>query len=264
MKLECDNEQLYYEVLEGRTKDTHFDAIILLHSLGVDSRLWSFQREALKDYSPKVILFDTRGHGKSDTSSEITAEKWSDDIKHLCDTLSLNKVVLCGISMGGVQSIGFAVKHPEYIAGLILADTFAKIPAQVEEKINLTAGVAKEQGMKKYSSTYLNNTLSDSPTAQTIRADLNDAIAKMNVEDYYHSAKACFTVDYEDQLQQIDVPTLVVIGEYDLKTPIELSKTIQQKIPNALLVTIPRGRHLSNVDNPEAFNRVITGFLKML
>ncbi|WP_019155204.1 alpha/beta fold hydrolase [Robertmurraya massiliosenegalensis] len=259
-----ERDSIYYEVIEGNNKDTSFDAVILLHSLGVDSRLWKYQKKVIAEISPKVVLVDSRGHGKSRVDSGIDREKWIEDIKYLCDTLTLKKVILCGISMGGVQAIGFSIKYPEYVEGLILADTFAKIPEQVEEKINLTAGIAKREGMGRYGSIYLDNTLSDSSYANKIREELNDAIINMSVDDYYESAKACFTVDYEGRLQEIHVPTLVLIGEKDMKTPIALSQMIQTQIPNSILLTIPEGMHLSNVDNPTDFNRIVTGFIQML
>jgi 3-oxoadipate enol-lactonase len=265
MYLESNQERIYYEVLEGNAKGTSFDAVILLHSLGVDHRLWKYQTEALLEIAPKVILLDARGHGQSTVQNGISEAGWVEDIKNLCDHLSLKKVVLCGISMGGVQAIGFSIRYPKYVAGLILADTFAKIdPTQIETKVNLTGGVAREKGMEQYSSIYLDQTLSDSQTANAIRQDLKDAIARMNEDDYYQSAKVCFSVNYEEQLQKVDVPVLVLIGEEDFKTPIELSQNIKQNVPNSLLLTIPKGMHLSNVDNPEVFNRYITGFLHLL
>ncbi|WP_102346423.1 alpha/beta fold hydrolase [Bacillus sp. Marseille-P3661] len=265
MIAECNGEQIYYEVFEGNKENESFDAIILLHSLGVDHRLWKYQIEALRDVAPRVVTIDARGHGISTANTGISEEIWIEDIKILCETLSLKKVVICGISMGGVQAIGFSIKYPQYVAALILADTFAKIdPAQVETKIKLTGGVAKEQGMKQYGATYLDNTLSNSPTANDIRQDLNDAIINMDIDDYYESVRACFSTNNEEQLSQINVPVLVLIGEEDFKTPIELSRTIQQQIPNALLLTVPNGMHLSNVDNPVVFNKFITGFLNLV
>lgn len=265
MILESNGAQLFYEVFEGNAENESFDAIILLHSLGVDSRLWKYQIEDFMENAPKVVTLDARGHGRSTANSEISEDKWADDIKAICDTLLLKKVVLCGVSMGGVQAIGFSVKYPQYVTGLILADTFAKIdPAQVETKIKLTAGVAKEQGMKKYSDTYLDNTLSNSPTATEIRQELYDGIAEMNIDNYYQSAITCFSVDYLERLSQIKTPVLVVIGEQDFKTPIELSEKIHRRLPNSLLLQIPNAMHLSNVDNPKVFNKFVTSFLNLV
>jgi 3-oxoadipate enol-lactonase len=79
----------------------------------------------------------------------------------------------------------------------------------------------------------------------------------MNVEDYSASAETCFSADLEEQLSTISVPTLVIIGEEDFKTPIELSEAITSRISNAKLKIIPSGRHLSNVDEPEFFNKLV-------
>lgn len=118
--------------------------------------------------------------------------------------------------------------------------------------------------MLKYADTYLDSTLSESETALAIRDTLKNAIAGMKAEAYQAAAKACFSIQLKNQLDKITVPTLVLIGEEDFKTPIELSKNISEKIVNSELKVIPKGRHLSNVDEPEIFNQLTMEFLNKL
>jgi 3-oxoadipate enol-lactonase len=263
--LKSGHEKIFYQITEGKVNHSNYDAVIFLHSLGTDHRMWRYQVEALIDHVPKIVTLDTRGHGKSTAQTRVSSDQWTEDIKNLCDDLKLEKVVLCGVSMGGVQSLAFALEHPEVTAGLVLADTFAKIePDPVETKVNLTAGVAKEQGMKKYAHTYLDQTLSNSNTAVDIREDLYAAIAGISVDDYHQAAEACFSADFKKQLKTIHVPTLVLIGEEDLKTPMSLSEVIHKNIPNSILKTVPNAMHLSNVDNPHQFNQFVKDFLKLV
>jgi 3-oxoadipate enol-lactonase len=259
------NDQLFYHIQQGSKKTTNVDGIVFLHSLGTDHRLWKYQFEALRDQAPVLVALDARGHGKSTWNSGIDLELWVEDISVVLDSLKLNKVILCGISMGGVEAMAFAQRYPERVSGLILADTFAKIdPSQVGNKIKLTGGVAKEQGMTLYADTYLDQTLSTSPRALAIREDLHCAIAGMDAEAYYQSAEACFSADVESGLEQLHIPALVMIGDDDQKTPIGLSQTIADKIAGSALRVVPQARHLSNVDNPDEFNQCVKDFLTAL
>lgn len=263
--IQTDGENIYYQVIDGRRKSDQFDAVVLLHSLGTDSKIWRYQIEMLAEHSPNIVLIDTRGHGQSTNNGTFTMEACIQDINSICTQLNFNKVVLCGVSMGGVQAMGFTAKYPNKVKGLILADTFARIePDQINTKIKLTGGLAIEQGMEKYAITYLDQTLSESTYANGIREVLYKSISSMSKEDYHDVAKGCFMTDFSNNLRDINAPTLVLIGDQDFKTPIELSQFIHEQIYNSLLVKVPNAMHLSNVDNPFAFNDITSGFLKIL
>jgi 3-oxoadipate enol-lactonase len=252
--LRIGKDDIYYHFEQGNPDKV----ILFLHSLGTNQSLWRYQIAFFIEKGFTVIAPDARGHGRSSCNGSISVEQWVEDLVSILDHLKIEKTFVCGVSMGGVEAMALAAEHPQRVQGLVLADTFAKIePKAVPEKIKLTAGVARQQGMEKYAHTYLEQTLSHSLSAKSIRDSLHQAIAKMNVEDYSASAETCFSADLEEQLSTISVPTLVIIGEEDFKTPIELSEAIASRISNAKLKVIPSGRHLSNVDEPEFFNKLV-------
>lgn len=232
--------------------------LLFLHSLGTDHRLWRYQREAVIGRTYGVL--DSRGHGKSTAAQSVSLEEWVEDIRRVLDDAEIPEVILCGISMGGVQAMAFANAYPERVKGLVLADTFVRIPAENQEsKISGTAGKALELGMDSYVDMYLDTTLTSSETATAIRPDLRDAIAGMSEAMYAASAKACFTADVRPRFHGI--PTMVLIGEQDYKTPMQQAEEIVAAVPDARLETVPRAAHLSNVDNPKDFNRYLILFL---
>lgn len=259
-----ENDRLFFEIEEGNPAvGRDCEAIVFLHSLGTDHRLWKYQFSALKDQAPLLIAPDCRGHGQSTWSGNITLQKWVEDIYSIIDSLNISKVVLCGVSMGGVQAMAFAEAHPERVSRLILADTFAQIDVNlIDEKVRLTGGVAMEQGMEKFAETYLDATLSMSASSMQIRKDLHQAISDMDVAAYHASAKACFSADVLEGLSDLRIPTLVLIGDDDQKTPMPMSKKIVKALPGAKLSVVPAARHLANVDNPDTFNQLIIDFLK--
>jgi 3-oxoadipate enol-lactonase len=259
--LSVEKEELYYQLESGDLNKV----IVFLHSLGTDHRVWKYQVEKFSQEGYTIVVPDARGHGRSSCHGGVSVDLWVSDLLNILNHLKIGKVVLCGVSMGGVEAMAFTLKHPERVRALVLADTFAKIdPNTVDDKIKFTAGVAQEQGMDRYADTYLDNTLSATPTATEIHKFLRQAISGMTVEVYASSAESCFRIDVEEQLGAISVPTLVLIGEEDFKTPINLSQTIAGKIPNAKLHIVSKGRHLSNIDEPESFNQLLLEFIKSL
>lgn len=252
--LKIGKDDIYYLFEQGDPDKV----LLLLHSLGTNHCLWKYQIDYFSEKGYTVIAPDARGHGKSSVCHKVSVDQWVSDIVSILDHLKIEKVLVCGVSMGGVEAMAFAIKHTERIQGLVLADTFAKIdPEAVPEKIKLTAGLARLKGMEEYADIYLENTLSNSPSAIDIRNCLRQVIAGMDVEGYEAAAVTCFSTDFEEELPFILVPTLVIIGEEDFKTPIDLSEMIIGKIPNAKLHNIPNGRHLSNIDEPEFFNKLV-------
>ncbi|MGP4080640.1 alpha/beta fold hydrolase [Pseudalkalibacillus sp. R45] len=264
--LKNNGESLFYHIQNEDLLNTGSnDVILFLHSLGADHRFWKYQLDDLEGMEWVAIAPVARGHGNSTWNRGISLNLWTDDILQLIDFLGIQKVVICGLSMGGVQALSFAQQFPERVRGLILADTFAKIEKEsVSEKIRLTGGITKELGMDEYANHYLDLTLSHSFTAQVMRNPLRESIEQMDVTAYQESAEACFTVDLEGGLKELNIPTLVLIGEDDQKTPISYSKVITKNIPNSKLVVIPQARHLANVDQPKEFNRLLNEFLSVM
>jgi pimeloyl-ACP methyl ester carboxylesterase len=263
--LEAGNNRLYYQV-EARGKGAgagSVPGVLFLHSLGADHRLWRYQLEGLRDQAKCLVATDLRGHGRSTYNGGISLDLAAEDILALIDALGVRKVSLCGVSLGGVEALVFAQRYPERVSGLVLSNTFARLdPDVAAEKIRLTAGIATEQGMERYADTYLDSTLSPSRTAQAIREDVRRAIAAMELGAYREWAQACFEADVEAGLGTIRAPTLVLSGDNDQKVPLQYSQLIADRIPQARLRTVPNAAHLSNVDNPEVFNRLVAELLE--
>lgn len=236
------------------------EVVVLLHSLGTDHHLWDQQVAVLAERY-QVLAPDSAGHGGQRSEQPITLEAWVESLHAIIAPLN-QPVHLVGLSMGGVQAIAFAARHPDRVRSLVLADTFAAINANTAE--TKIAGIRESiegAGMEAYAKQYLQDTLTTT-VAPAVSAALHAAISAVSADDYIQSAEATFRADLLHVLEHIDAPTLVVIGDRDIKTPLSLSETLVEHIADARLATVPEAGHLSNIDAPQAFNKTLLDFIE--
>lgn len=234
--------------------------LVVLHSLGADHRMWAEHLPVLARQF-RVIAPDTRGHGNSDLGATQSVQDWVADLDVVLDHAGAQQVILVGISLGGIQAIAYTACHLERVAALVVADSFVALPPEVASaKIRQLSTQAWSVSMSDVADQYISDTFA-APIpagANTVR----EAIAHMDAEDYVAAVTACFSVQIADQLATITVPTLVLWGDHDHKTPRELSERITAGIGDAVLCEVPAAGHLSSVDNPSAFLDLVTSFLR--
>jgi 3-oxoadipate enol-lactonase len=254
----------------GEVEDTgdpdHRGSVVLLHSIGTDGRLWHQQLRTLSARY-RVLVPDARGHGGSGwiDGAELTIEDWVEDITTVLDDAGVRAATLVGLSMGGVQALAYALAHPERVVGLVLADTFAELDAEVADAKVKSLISQANGGMESFADNYLDQTLTDGHVDDAaLRAVLRDAIANVPAGAYSASSRACFGVRLGDRLPEVRTPTLVLWGSLDSKTPRALSQELVAGIPNSRYAEVPAAGHLSAVENPEAFADALTSFLDSL
>ena len=229
--------------------------VLLLHSLGTDHRLWS----GLDLPGHRVVVPDSRGHGASAWAEPLTVDAWAGDVERIRVDAGLDEVALVGLSMGGVQAIAYAAAHPERVTALVIADSFAELdPAVASQKASgLTSRV---DDMATLADFYVSSTFTVDPLPPSAE-DVRAAIAGMRPEAYKASTETCFGVQLDHALADITAPALVLWGDRDEKAPRELSERIAEQIPKARLEVIPAAGHLSVLENPDEFTRLVREFL---
>lgn len=236
------------------------DAVVLLHSLGTDRRMWRDQTAALRARH-RVLAPDCRGHGRSGWAEPVDVDAWAADLDRVLDAAQIERAALAGVSLGGIQAVAYAAAHPDRVSAVVVADSFAELPADVAEtKIAGLARQAETEGMAAVADDYVADTFTIAPPpdgAGLVRA----AIAGMDVRAYTASVRACFGARVADRLAAVRVPALVLWGDRDEKTPRGRSEQIAAGIPGATLREIPGAGHLSNLENPAAFTRAVEDFL---
>ncbi len=254
--------EIAYQV-DGDGKPTR-PWLVFSHSLACDHTMWEPQvAEFATDYN--VLRFDTRGHGASSApAGEYTLEQLADDVKGLLDALRIGRCHFVGLSMGGMIGQIAALRHPLRFASLTLADTTSRYPAEMrgvwEERI---AAVRTAQGMSAIVPATLERWFTASFRARRpeVVARIAERIRATPVNGYVGCAHAISRINLTARLETIACPVLVIVGEEDRGTPPAMAEEIVRAIPGARLHRIAQAAHLSNLEQPEAFNAALWGFL---
>jgi len=241
--------------------------VVLLHGFPFDHVLWTPQIEPLAEAGFRILALDLPEFGESTPGSEVfTIERSADVVADFLMVLGIERAVVGGLSMGGYIALAFARRHPELLRALILADTKAS-PDTIEARAGRDRMIADVKGggsvvaadalLPKLLSTDTcesNPEVVESTRAMILRQRPAAIIAAL----YAMRDRP----DAEPGLHTIRVPTLVLVGEHDAVTPPLSAARISGSIAGAELVHIPRAGHLSNIENPEAFNAAAIAFLR--
>jgi 3-oxoadipate enol-lactonase len=240
-------------------------SVLFLHAFPLGLAMWEPQVTALRGQY-RVLRFDARGFGGSPPGDGLLSmERIADDASALLDHLGVGQAVVCGLSMGGYAALALARRHPGRLRGLVLADTRAAADtpegrqnrATVAEKVlREGAGAAAEAFVPKLLGA---TTQRDRPAVVTQVREMILGNPPRGIADALAGLAA--RADSTPTLKEIRVPTLVVCGEEDALTPPADAETLQQGIAGSRKVLLPRAGHLSNLEDPDAFNRALLGFL---
>ena len=259
MKAKANGIDVYYEIhgKEGAPWLT------LSHSLACNVRMWDEQIASFKDRY-RILAYDTRGHGQTSApAGDYTLEQLADDLKGLLDHLKISKTHYCGLSMGGMIGQTFALKYPGILQTLVLADTSSRIPPEVgpvwEERIK----VAQTQGMQALVPPTLERWFTApyrSAHPETMQR-IGKLIADTPVPGYVGCCRAIPKLNLTDRLKEIKVPIQIIVGADDQGTPVAMSQAIHDNAPGSRLDILPNAAHLSNIEQPQAFDRALGEFL---
>jgi 3-oxoadipate enol-lactonase len=243
-------------------------AIVLIHGFPFSHEMWNPQTEFLKNHF-RVIAYDVRGHGKSEVGDgQYTLELFVDDLMALLDHLQVERVILCGLSMGGYIVLRAIERNPERYRALILCDTTSNADSN-EAKLRRAASIKsiKRAGVKPFAQEFLKAFLA--PQTHLKKPDVVAAVRNMiNSNSPIGICGALLALAARTEttpfLPKINIPTLILVGENDKTTPPELSERMHQLVPNSEFQIVPQAAHLSNLENPKEFNSLLLNFLRRL
>ncbi len=239
--------------------------VVLIHGFPFSQEMWAPQ---IGDLSKRhrVIAYDVRGHGKSPPGDgQYTLEFFVDDLIGLLDHLKIDRTIVCGLSMGGYIALRAIERNPERIRALVLCDTRSEADSN-EAKLKRAAAIklVRKHGTALFAEGFVNSIFAP----ETFRSN-PDAVAMIKrTIQASPPAGICGTLlalasrtDTTGGLPRIAVPTLILVGDQDALTPPAAAEAMHGKIPRSELRVIPGAGHMSNLENPQEFNKRLLDFL---
>lgn len=236
-------------------------AVVLSNSLSANFAMWDAQVPVLaRKY--RVLRYDQRGHGATEaTPGPYTIELLADDVHALIGALGLGRVHFVGLSMGGFTAQMLALRHPGAVASLALCDTACVMPPPEgwDERI----ATAREKGLEPLVQATMERWFT--PPFHIGRPDelrrIRDMTLACPIEGYIGCCEAIRDMFLCDRLDEIAVPTLIVVGAEDPGCPVTVAEALNAGIPESELVVIEGAAHLPNIERTEEFNAALLDFL---
>lgn len=236
--------------------------LALVNSLGTDARIWDGVIERLSPHY-RLLSYDKRGHGLSDSpAGDYGLDDHVDDLAGLLDHIGVEKLALAGVSIGGLIAQRFALHAPDRLAALVLCDTAAKVGDA--EGWNARIATVRSQGLGAIADTVMDRWFS--PGFQQQRQDelagWRNLFLRSDAEGYAATCATLRDADLRAEIGAIAVPTLVVAGDADRSTPVDLVRGCAEAIPGSRFEILPGVGHIPSIEQPAALAGLIAAFLK--
>jgi len=261
MLLPLGGRRLYYDLAgpDGAP------VVCITHSLASDGGSWAEQVPPLLAAGFRVLRLDMRGHGGSDpVAGDYTMRQLADDVAAVLEALAIRRVHYIGLSIGGMIGQSFALAHPQYLISAMWCDTLPASPtgarAAWDERMS---AVRSANSLQPIAEATMERWFTDAfKTRNPGRwRQIRDTVAATTPRGYLGCSAAILDFDFTAQLPSVRLPLLVVCGADDPGTPAAENRKIAGLVPGARYEEIAGMRHFPNVEAPDAFNRIMLGWL---
>ena len=234
-------------------------AVVLLHCLGVDHHFWDDTLTRLGG-AFDVLRYDLPGHGASPVPrAGYSIEDLSEQLARILDRERIERAHVVGISLGGLIAQHFAATYPHRVHRLVLVDTTPRYTDELKQMWVERAAIARTHGVKALVDPLLTIWFSDAfvaanpPAVQYVR----DVLTRTSGHGYAQACEALAAADVRALAARISAPTRVVCGDDDIPSFRDAAHWLATEIPNATLAWLPRARHASVLEQPEAFSSLL-------
>ncbi|MBL1408356.1 alpha/beta fold hydrolase [Sphingobacterium faecale] len=262
-KIRTEDISLSYHIKKATEKERR--TIIFLHGFPFNKNSWRPQLESLEDDITGIAI-DVRGHGLSTSGHGFfSIDVFAKDIIAFINKLDIEKVTLCGVSMGGYIALRMYQLIPDRIEGLILSDTHSRADDNTAKQKRFDSIQAiLRHGRRPFALGFIDSlfapkTILENPEAVEL---IKSSIRRNPIQTICATMLALASrTDTSDLLANIKVPTLLIRGTEDKITAKFLMEEMHQCIPKARYIEIEEAGHLPNLEQPLAFNKEINAFL---
>ena len=230
--------------------------VVFLHGIGGNRNHWLHQLAFFSRHGYRAAAWDARGYGDSDDyEGPLRFDDFGTDLARMLEHLGEERAHLVGLSMGGRIARNFALRYPERVRSLTLANTSPGFDALTPEEV--LRFVDERRHRTPESTARLLGSRARPGAHEALLASFH----ALHSESYLKTLEASVAQDRDAPLEKLAVLTLVITGDEDRVYPLELTQRMARRIPGARLVVLEACGHLSNLEQPERFNEVLLEFL---
>ena len=241
-------------------KKTNSTPIVFIHGVGLTYEIWQPQLDFFKNYS--TLSYDILGHGKTSLIKEnINFDDFSEQLIELIDELEINKIHLVGFSIGSLIARNFATRFDDRLQSLILLGSIYKRSNQQQKIVNERFNQAKKElklsklALKRW---FTDKYLENNPNTYE---KINSILSSNNIANFLKVYELFVTHKNDENFEKIKTNTLVMTGEHDIGSTIEMSQQLNNIIKNSELKIIKGGKHLCGIECADEVNLTIKNFI---
>jgi 3-oxoadipate enol-lactonase len=262
MLLPLQGRNIAYDLLGSSDAPT----VCITHSLASDGGSWAEQLPPLLQAGFRVLRIDMRGHGGSDPAAgDYTMRALADDVAAVLQALAIPRVHYIGLSIGGMIGQAFALAYGERLISAMWCDTLPASPkGAVEIWAQRMKAVREANSLAPIADGTVERWLTDAFKAKHPGRwrQIRDTVTGTTPAGYLGCSAAILDFDFVPQLPSLRVPLLVVCGSDDPGTPASENRRLAGLVPSARYEEIAGMKHFPNVEAPDAFNRIMLGWLE--
>lgn len=239
--------------------------VIFIHGFPFDKSMWQPQMEALKENN-RVISYDIRGFGKSTSGiKKATIEQFADDLIGFMHALHIDKAMVCGLSMGGYIVLNAALRFPNRFAALILSDTQCIADTAegiIKRKENIK--LIQDGGMEQFTEAFISKIFSPVTISEQKKIVHQVRVVMLQTAAVVIISTLNALAEREEVcsgLNKLTLRVLILCGNDDQITPLAQSELMYRQIVNSNLQIIENAGHVSNLEQPEVFNSILSKFI---
>ncbi len=234
--------------------------IVFIHGVGLTYEIWQPQLDFFKNYS--TLAYDILGHGKSSLDKQnISFDDFSDQLIKLINELNFQKIHLIGFSIGSLIARNFATKFNDKLQSLVLLGSIYKRSEQQQKIVNERFNQAKRElklsklALKRW---FTDKYLENNPDTYN---KISSILSSNNMENFIKVYDLFVNHKNDEDFEKITVNTLIMTGEYDIGSTIEMSQQLNKIIKNSQLQIIKNGKHLCGIECADDVNLTIKNFI---